>query len=307
MGSFHIVKSKIIKAPIDRVFNTLNDFHSWKKWSPWLIADPNADVDVRPDGKYYEWKGDRVGAGNMNITKEEENQSIHCDLLFLKPWKSKAKTYFILSEVEEGTKVEWNMDSSLPWFMFMMRKMMITMIGNDYDLGLKMLKDYVEDGKVHSELIFHGEQSYPGCKYIGIKREISMDDTSKAMGEDFEKLGKMAQEIEGTKIQESFCVYHKWDFVKNRAVYTVGLPIENEPSKLPEGTFMGEMPATKVYQIEHVGPYEHLGNAWTTAHSVMRNKEYKANKKIHPFETYGNSPSDTDPKELRTFVNFAMK
>ncbi len=42
-------------------------------------------------------------------------------------------------------------------------------------------------------------------------------------------------------------------------------------------------------------------------HTMMRNKEFKPVKKYHPFETYLNSPKDTDPKELRVRVNFAAK
>ncbi len=306
MPAFHVVKSKIINAPLSKVHDTISDFHTWPEWSPWLMAEPQAQVNIQEDGKHYSWEGSRVGSGNMTITKEDEH-SIYCDLMFLKPWKSKAKTYFKLSEVEGGTKVEWNMDSSLPWFMFMMKKMMVEMIGNDYTRGMNLLKDYVEDGKVHSKLVFHGERSIEGGSYVGIKREMSMDDATKKMGKDFEQLGALAAKTESANMEKAFCIYHKWDFVGKKAVYTAGLPVDGTVDDLPEGANMYLMPATKVYQIEHIGPYEHLGNAWSAAYSVMRNKEFKYNKKLHPFETYGNSPQNTDPKELRTFINFPMK
>jgi len=40
---------------------------------------------------------------------------------------------------------------------------------------------------------------------------------------------------------------------------------------------------------------------------MNRNKEIKGRKDIYPFETYLNSPEDTDPKELITRINFAVK
>lgn len=114
MPKMHIVKTKQIDAPLSKVFSTLNDMSSWSKWSPWLITDPEATVEVAADNKSYSWEGNRVGSGHMSITKEDTNQSIDYDLTFLKPWKSKAKVKFTTKEKDGGTEVAWQMDSSLP-------------------------------------------------------------------------------------------------------------------------------------------------------------------------------------------------
>ena len=60
----------LIGAPIDKVFNTVNDFNSWCSWSPWLIMEPSVKVDVSENNKSYSWKGNRTGSGNMKISKE---------------------------------------------------------------------------------------------------------------------------------------------------------------------------------------------------------------------------------------------
>ena len=65
-----------------------------------------------------------VGSGNMNVTAENAPQSIDYDLTFLKPWKSRAKVRFELERKGDGTKTTWFMESSLPFFMFWMKKMM---------------------------------------------------------------------------------------------------------------------------------------------------------------------------------------
>ena len=131
--------------------------------------EPEAKVTVQEDGKYYEWSGNRVGSGNMTVLKEQTNEWIECDLTFLKPWKSKAKVKFNLKSEGDSTRITWNMDSSLPFFMFFMKKMMEAFVGMDYERGLNMLKDYSEDDKVHSHMEFKGRQTYPGCNYIGVK------------------------------------------------------------------------------------------------------------------------------------------
>jgi len=156
MPIMKIVKSKHINAPIKKVYDIIADLGQWQAWSPWLIMDPNTVVDVK-NRKDYSWEGARTGSGNMQITNEVQNQSVDYDLNFLKPWKSKAKVRMEVQSNNGGTEVTWMMDSTLPWFMFWMKKMMTTYIGMDYDRGLNLLKDYVEDGEVHSKLNFLGE------------------------------------------------------------------------------------------------------------------------------------------------------
>jgi len=307
MPKIQLVKSKQINAPLSKVYSTLSDMSSWSEWSPWLIMEPDAKVDVADDNKSYSWEGDRVGSGHMAISQQSPNQSINYDLTFLKPWKSKAKTKFVLAEKDGGTEVSWHMNSSLPWFMFWMKKMMVGFIGNDYERGLNLLKDYVEDDEIHSKLNWLGESQFPGCDYIGIKRNCTMDEMPTMMKADFENLMGYSQNVEGTDKTKAFSMYHKFEFVKRKVSYTAGIPTTNIPSDLPSQFFKGKIPATKIYTLEHIGPYNHLGNAWTTIYTMHRNKEIKGRKDIHPFETYGNSPVDTDPKELITHINFAIK
>lgn len=306
MPKMNIERSITINAPIDKVYSVISDYHHWSAWSPWLIMEPGVNVTVKPDGKFYEWEGKRTGSGNMTITNETENKSVNMDLLFLKPWKSKAKVGFTFSTEGTGTKVTWDMQSSLPFFMFWMKKMMEQFIGMDYERGLRLLKDYVQDGEAHSKLNFIGKESFGGTKFVGIKTQCTKETMGKKMQEDMPKLFALSQ-AEGIAISgTAFTQYHKWDMVKNAIEYTAAIPVESFPSNLPDGFYTGEIPATTVHTLEHVGPYQHLGNAWTTMYTMQRNKEFKLNKKIHPFETYHNSPADTLENELITKVHFPI-
>ena len=302
----NIERSITVNAPIEKVFETISDYHHWSAWSPWLIMEPEVKVTVQPDGKYYEWEGNRTGSGNMTITSETENTSVNMDLLFLKPWKSKAKVGFKLTSDGDSTTVSWDMQSSLPFFMFWMKKMMEQFIGMDYERGLRLLKDYVQDGETHSKLQFTGKESFGGTKYIGLKTTCTKETMAKKMQEDMPKLFEFSQANDVQISGPAFTQYHKWDMVKNNIQYTAGIPVKEIPQNLPEGFYAGEIPATTVHTLEHVGPYAHLGNAWTTMYTMQRNKEFKLNKKIHPFETYHNSPMDTAENELMTKVHFPV-
>ena len=307
MPKTHVSKSIEIQAPPEKVFNTLNNFNHWSPWSPWLICEPEAMVKVAEDAKFYEWEGKRIGSGNMQITAENPHSTIDYDLMFLKPWKSKAKVRFKLIPEGEHTRATWIMDSSLPFFMFWMKRSMEAFIGMDFDRGLNMLKEYIEDGEVKSELKFVGKGSYPGCNYVGIKRDCTVSEVGKLMSADFDQLKDLAHANEGSLAGEPFSIYHKWDPVKQRVSYTAGFPVDNLPQNLPAGMITGSIPATETYTLRHIGPYQHLGNAWTTLMMMQRGKEFKPKKGFHPFETYVNSPEEVPASELITDIHFAVK
>ena len=306
MPKTHISRSKIINAPAEKVFPPIANLAEWEAWSPWMIMEPEAVVTVADDKQSYGWKGERVGEGHMAITDQVENKSARYDLTFLKPFKSTAKVGMDLSEVDGGTQVTWTMDSQLPFFMFFMKRMMETFVGMDYDRGLNLLKDYVEDGEVHSKLNFLGERDYAGCTYIGLRRACSIEDMPQLMQADFEGLGSWAAE-NGLDPASMFSIYHDFNPLKGKCEFTSAIPYVDRPETLPDGFITGSQAATRLYTLEHVGPYEHLGNAWSTLHNMIRSKTFKVQKGYHPFETYGNSPQDTDPKDLITQINFALK
>ncbi len=307
MPKTHVSKSITIGASAEKIFNIINDFNHWTAWSPWLICEPEAKVTVADDAKFYEWQGKRTGAGEMKVTAESPHSSIDYDLIFLKPWKSKARVYFKLAPEGENTRVTWIMDSSLPFFMFWMKKSMEAFIGMDFERGLNMLKEYAEDGAVKSKLEFIGRGHYPGCKYVGIKRDCSASEVGEKMAADFNSLKDLASANEDNLEGVPFSIYHKWDPVKQQVSYTAGFPVKQVPDSLPAGVISGAIPATETYTVRHVGPYLHLGNAWTTMMMMQRAKEFKPKKGFHPFETYVNAPDQVAETELITDIHFAVK
>ena len=307
MPKIHVSRNVNINASPDEVYKILSDFNHWRAWSPWLIQEPEATNKVSDDGKLNEWEGERVGSGNMRITDEKANEQIKMDLTFLKPWKSEAKVTFELSEKDHSTDVTWSMDSSLPFFMFWMKKMMTELIGMDYDRGLKMLKELIEEGQVHSNLEFVGNGSYPGCSYIGLTSEVTMNQMADQMSSDFEKLGAFSNDHKDQVFGEPFSIYHKWGIVNKKVKYTAGVPVKSIPSDLPKGFVIGEIPATKTYTLRHIGRYHHLGNAWSTLQGLKRAKVFRMKNRIHPFEAYVTNPAETNDNDQIVDIHFAIK
>src|SRR5690349_13585011 len=61
-----------IKAPADRIFPLINDFHQWRSWSPYEERDPALKRTYSGansgQGAVYAWDGNKnVGSGRMEI------------------------------------------------------------------------------------------------------------------------------------------------------------------------------------------------------------------------------------------------
>ncbi len=307
MPKTHVEKSISIAASAEKVKSVVSDFNHWKAWSPWFILEPETTVSVSSDGKTQEWEGKRIGSGIIKVISESDSM-IRYNLAFLKPWKSEAKTDFIIEKIDENTtNLTWTMDGSLPFFMFWMKPMMERLIGMDYDRGLLMLKDYIEKGTVESKLMFLGQSDYAGCKFVGVKSECTIDNIGEVMSADFKKLMEFASANKDNVTNEVFSIYHKFDFPKNKVIYTSGIGVKSEQQNLPTGLFNGSLPATKIQTVRHIGPYELSGNGWSAIMAMDRAKEFKKDKKIPPMEFYRNSPMETEAKDLISDICMAIK
>ncbi len=298
----HIHRSTVIDAPKDLILQTLSDFHTWPHWSPWLIAEPDAEIEIAPDGKSYSWLGSIVGAGEMSVTGEN-TERVYMDLLFFKPYKSKAKVTFEVKEISDGCKVTWSMESKLPLLLFWMRRRMEAYIASDYDRGLSMLREYIETGKVLSKIEYLGMEDFEGIKYLGIRRQCGFEDMQKSMGPDFETLMTRLEAGNGAW----FSLYHKFDRVNDRIDYTACVGVDEYPEDVPSDWIKGQLPASRVYVTRHTGSYDHMGNAWSAAMMQMRAKTFRPDRKSAAMEIYRNSPTNTAPADLITDVCFVVK
>ena len=91
MPRFHVSRSIDIDASPESVFAVVSDFDTWKTWSPWLIAEPDAQVTVSDDaksiGSTYAWEGQVTGAGEMTHLRLEAPEHVVSEIRFLRPMK----------------------------------------------------------------------------------------------------------------------------------------------------------------------------------------------------------------------------
>jgi len=308
--AFNIVSSIDIDVPAARVREALADFNTWPIWSPWLIMERDCSVTYKGTpgelGHGYDWDGQKVGSGGMTLTSLDANR-LEADLLFLKPWKSKADIAFDYEAIDENkTHVKWHMDSSLPFFMFFMLGKMKAMISSDYDRGLSMLKDYLESGEVPSNTVVEGVVDLPSALYAGKTYHAQMSDMAESMGAAFPEVYKAVSDTDAQINGMPFSIYNNMDLVKKTCMYTAAIPVASSVS-VGHGVQCNDRPACKALKVVHTGPYRHLGNGWSTGMSDMRHTKMKIDKSNPPFELYVNDPENTPEAELVTEIYMPIR
>lgn len=146
-----VQRSTTIKAPPEKVFALINDFHRWGAWSPYEKKDPTMkrvmSDPASGQGASYEWDGNKdIGKGSMRITRSSPPSAITIQLDFVRPFEAHNVVEFTLRPQGDTTEVTWAMHGPSPYITKLMGVFfnMDRMIGKDFEAGLADLKTVAE-------------------------------------------------------------------------------------------------------------------------------------------------------------------
>jgi hypothetical protein len=149
--TFRVERSIMVKAPAEKIFPIVNDFHNWAAWSPWEKLDLTMKKEYTGApagvGAKYAWVGNsKVGEGRMEITEANPGKLVRLKLDFVKPITAHNMTDIVLEPVGDGTKVTWAMYGPSPYVSKVMGVFlsMDSMIGKDFESGLNGIKTIAE-------------------------------------------------------------------------------------------------------------------------------------------------------------------
>jgi Polyketide cyclase / dehydrase and lipid transport len=152
--TFAVQRAISIKAPAEKIFPLINDFHQWGTWSPYEYKDPSMKRTYSGansgKGAVYAWDGNNnVGSGRMEILDTSVPSKIVIKLDFLKPFEGHNTAEFTM--LPQGAT---NLVTDVIWVMrgpavFVSKVMQVfinldKMIGKDFEAGLANLKKLTE-------------------------------------------------------------------------------------------------------------------------------------------------------------------
>jgi hypothetical protein len=153
--TLRVQRAITVKAPPEKIFPLINDFHQWGSWSPYEHKDPamKRSYSGAADGKgaVYGWEGNKnVGSGRMEILDSSVPSKIIIKLDFFTPFEGHNTAEFTMlpqgDATVAATNVTWLMHGPAPFMSKVMQVFinMDNMIGKDFEIGLANLKRLTE-------------------------------------------------------------------------------------------------------------------------------------------------------------------
>jgi len=149
--TFSIRRGATIKAPPEKIFSLINDFHQWGSWSPWETKDPamkrSFSGSAAGKGAVYAWDGNKnVGSGRMEVLEASSPSKIVIKLDFFTPFEAHNTAEFTMLPQGDATSVDWVMHGPARFISKLMQVFMSfdKMIGKDFEAGLSNLKKLTE-------------------------------------------------------------------------------------------------------------------------------------------------------------------
>ncbi|PWG04154.1 SRPBCC family protein [Polaribacter aquimarinus] len=315
-ADYDVSRSKIIKAPVSSVFNTVNDLKTWEKWGPWHDEDSTIVVTYGDKtvgvGASDSWTS-KDGPGNMKTVKVVPNKLITQKMQFDDYEPSDIIWHF--EEVEGGTKLTWQMKETQAPFMFKALAAFMggwdKFFGGMMETGLGNLDKVVleEEALANSFRVSDiKSQNFTTQKFIGYKvqMKINHEEMTKAFQEKMPLAGMYAMKS-GLKYGEftPAAVYTKYDEETQETEFYIGLILKKE-LKAGEGMTAINLPEGKGVMVSKFGNY---GNGDEEAH--IKIAKYLTTNKLEQrwpiWETYVNDPTMVKPQDIQTDIFYAVK
>ncbi len=305
-----VERSTTMDAPIDLVFNTVNDLSTWEAWSPWKEMDPTMKVTMGEQttgaGASYSWTAEEAGNGEMSITSSTPTSEIKTRVEF--DGMGGADGHFDFGNTEEGTKVTWGFESEMPFPMnaMLLFQDMEGMVGKDFDRGLELLKGIVEvKAQEMGNTNFEIEAiDLPERFYVAVRKTVSMDKITETYAENFGKIYKALTDdgIEMAGMPSG--LYYTWDEEKQETDMAVGIPTTKK-AEVDAFTSI-TLPAGKGLLINYYGPYEGLEDAHIAMERYLTKNGMNAT--MPAIEEYVTDPqAESDPNKWLTKVIYHVE
>lgn len=149
-NTFHVERTIDVKAPPEKLFALVNDFHQWEAWSPYN-KDPamkkTFSGSASGKGAMYAWEGNKdVGRGEITITDTTPPKEIDMALHMIEPFEGRNHVVLSFDAKGDTTTVTWALEDQHTYLLKIISTFLNLdrMIGKDFEVGLARLKTAAE-------------------------------------------------------------------------------------------------------------------------------------------------------------------
>ncbi len=309
----HVERSITIERPAPMMFELLNDFQYFDKWSPWAKRDPAAIFTISgPEsgvGARLSWSGDPhlVGSGWQEIVASKPYEQIDIKLDF--DAQGPADTGFRLEALGDSTRVTWFFDSDLTKGVNMLDAFLARYfgllfdrwVGGDYETGLANLKQLAESLPVSdfSQLeISRVDLVAQNILYVTTRSTQDPADIADTMAAAYAEISDFMNKAGISMSGQPMAITRAWE--EGSYQFDAAIPVDKVPSQLGGDIQSGVSPSGPAIRAVHHGTYDELMPtyrklaAYMSAHGLRQGRV--------SWEHYITDPAETEPSEMITYV-----
>lgn len=307
-----------IAAEPARVYQALNGYREFRKWSPLVATEPDGGFVIEGPatgvGARLMWTGNDIGSGREEIVLSEPQRLIRTKLTYVDSWPlSEGEGTFRIEPASNGAEVTWTLASPLgnnPVARWMGLKASYD-YGHRFDLGLAALKTYLEgEGAVFeepfsAELLSVQAQPILYSKGQGVTRDGS---ASRALGQAYRRILDYVKSTNEEVAGAPLAITESFDDATGLWRFEAAIPLAAKPAAPPPadaGVLLGTTPSGRVARFVHTGPYARINETYTRITSYMRANQLVVRDRS--WEEYVNDPGSTPEDQLITNIYFPIQ
>lgn len=299
-NSYEISRTKIIKAPIEVVYNNVNDYKNWPSWSPWLEKDTLAeltysDITFGKDAS-YSWKSDveELGEGSIATIESESFKSINQHIKFVAPWESESDIDWTFKRLKEGTEITWRMKGEMSFSekaVMAFKGGMNKMMGSDFEKGLDNLDAVLQADMKRFSVDVDGVTTHGGGYYIYKTGSCKIDEYQSKMYEMMPQIDMYVEKNNISTAGPAFSIYHKLDIENDAIIFSCAIPVTDKVITGDEsGLLTGILDPFEAVKVTLYGNYENIEAAWAEGGKHIKENGLEANEGIPSLEAYPTNP-----------------
>ena len=305
-GKYDIKTSKIIKAPVSVVYNSINNYKNWENWGPWYEIDSTIVASfpeiTSGEGATYSWTG-KEGNGSMKTISVIPNKEIIQQINF--GTDSSPEVYWNFDKVEDGTNVTWGIRGKNSFgekAYFLINGGVESKMKPMFDRGLELFEEYISKEMDKHSIEYKGVVDYGGGYYLYQTTSCKIDEIDSKMGSMMKAVQKYIAENSIESFGKPFILNHKWDEINKTTMFSACIPVKERIITTGD-VLTGFLKPQKTYKTLFKGNYKFSEEAWNGAYKTLAEEGFTALENGEPFEVYTVNPHDTEnPSEWVTEI-----
>lgn len=317
-GDYQVEETKVITAPVEMVFQEVNELKNWENWEPWSAEANDMIIEygakTSGDSATYSWKSESAGDGEIKTITAKPYSEIEQEITFKTSFgESTSDVYWEFKEIENGTEVTWGIkghQSFMEKLAFTFQEQSISeMMRPKFQKGLNNMESVILNKMNKYTINVDGVIQHGGGYYMYTTTASKISQVDEKMAPMFTEVSTYMDENGIEKNGNPFVLYNDWNETSGTAIFSAGIFTSSEVITPAESEILnGFIPNQKVLKTTLKGDYKNLKEAWDTAYKYIAENDLEVTEDAQNFEVHLTSPDQVaNPAKWITHLYIPVK